>query len=85
MKLTYGHRIAAEVVLADCSIVEVNDTQYSEPLWASRSGSGNFGIVTRFTLRLRPVGPVHHYACNLFTGHCRRSLDRVPRVPDLRS
>ncbi|TNH23992.1 FAD-binding oxidoreductase [Micromonospora orduensis] len=58
--LTCDHILAAEVVLADGSIVEASDSAHSELLWALRGGGGNFGIVTRFTLSLRPIGPVVH-------------------------
>lgn len=58
--LTCDHVLAAEVVLADGSIVEATGSQHGDLLWALRGGGGNFGIVTRFTLRLRRVGPVHY-------------------------
>ncbi|MGW2151564.1 FAD-binding oxidoreductase [Nonomuraea bangladeshensis] len=57
--LTCDHIMAVEIVLPDGSIVEATEDQYHDLLWALRGGGGNFGIVTRFTLRLRPCGPVH--------------------------
>jgi FAD/FMN-containing dehydrogenase len=57
--LTCDHIAGAEVVLADGSVVAAED--HPDLLWALRGGGGNFGIVTRFTLRLRPAGPVYRH------------------------
>jgi FAD/FMN-containing dehydrogenase len=57
--LTCDHIVAAEVVLADGTVVEATEDEHEDLLWGLRGSGGNLGIVTRFTLRLQPVGPVH--------------------------
>src|SRR5690606_463731 len=56
--LTIDNLLAAEVVTADGSVVRVDGESHPDLFWAIRGGGGNFGIVTRFEYRLRPIGNV---------------------------
>jgi FAD/FMN-containing dehydrogenase len=46
-----------EVVTADATVHRANRRENDDLFWALRGGGGNFGVVTRFTYRLHPVGP----------------------------
>ncbi len=56
--LTIDNLIGAEVVTADGEILEVDDEHHPDLFWAIRGGGGNFGVATRFTYRLTPLGQV---------------------------
>ena len=51
--------VGAEVVTADGSVVQVDETSDPELLWALRGGGGNFGVVTRLRHALIPLGEVY--------------------------
>jgi FAD/FMN-containing dehydrogenase len=53
--LTLDSLLAVDLVTADGSLIRVADDTDPELFWALRGGGGNFGVATRFQLRLHPV------------------------------
>jgi FAD/FMN-containing dehydrogenase len=56
--LACDNLLAVELVTAAGAVVRVDDATDADLMWGLRGGGGNFGVVTRFTYRLHPVGPV---------------------------
>ena len=54
--LTIDDLLAAEVVTADGELLRVDAETHPDLFWALRGGGGNFGVATRFQLRLHEVG-----------------------------
>ena len=57
--LTVDDLLAAEVVTADGTTLEVNADSHPDLFWAIRGGGGNFGVATRFKFRLHDVDRVY--------------------------
>jgi FAD/FMN-containing dehydrogenase len=84
---TCDNLLEAEVVTADGSVVTASDTENPDLFWALRGGGGNYGIVTRFTLRLHPIGPIVFGGMLVFPPHrgvevMRAYRDFVAKAPD---
>jgi FAD/FMN-containing dehydrogenase len=56
--LTIDNLLAAEIVTAGGQLLLVDKDSHSDLFWAIRGGGGNFGVVTNFKYRLRPIGTI---------------------------
>ena len=56
---TIDNLLGAKMVLADGVHVNVNADENADLFWAIRGGGGNFGVVTEFLFRARPVKMVY--------------------------
>jgi FAD/FMN-containing dehydrogenase len=56
--LACDNLIGADVVTTDGAVLRVGPDDHPDLLWGLRGGSGNLAVVTSFTYRLHPVGPV---------------------------
>ena len=62
LRRKYGYCVdnllAVEIVTADGQVRTASETENPDLFWAVRGAGSNFGVVTAFTFRLHPVGPL---------------------------
>jgi FAD/FMN-containing dehydrogenase len=66
--------VEAQVVCADGEVRTASAEQNPDLFWALRGGGGNFGIVTSFTFRLNPLGPIVGFSGTFYP------LEEAPQI-----
>ena len=72
--LTIDQLLSAELITASGDVVRASEAENPDLFWGIRGGGGNFGVVTEFTFRLNPVGPL------VLAGPIFWPMDESPRL-----
>jgi FAD/FMN-containing dehydrogenase len=64
--LSCDNLVQVQIVGADGQVRTASAEHNPDLFWAIRGGGGNFGIVTSFTYRLHPVGPIVAFAAPFY-------------------
>ena len=85
--LSCDNVVEAQVVCADGEVRTASAESNPDLYWAIRGGGGNFGVVTSFTFRLHPVGPIVGFAGVFYPLEDladveRRWRDHISTAPD---
>jgi FAD/FMN-containing dehydrogenase len=76
---TCDNLVEADVVTADGRFLRANENENSDLFWALKGGGGNFGVVTQFTFRLHPLGPMVYGGMLIHPGFAARDVARAYR------
>ncbi|KAH8424888.1 FAD-binding oxidoreductase [Aspergillus melleus] len=79
---TCDNVIGAEIVLANGTIVHLNEAEHSVELAALRGGGSNFGVVTGFDLRAFPQGPIYGGSVRYMIGSVDAQLRAFAELSD---
>ena len=72
--------VQATIVIADGSILTVNDEENSDLFFAIRGGGGNFGVITEFVFKLHPQRPTIYSGMMIFSPS---ALEKVIEVTNM--
>jgi FAD/FMN-containing dehydrogenase len=79
--LTCDQFVSLEVVLASGEVVEASADSHPELFWGLRGGGGNFGVVTRFTVKTHKFGPMMRIGAALYDADgAREALREYARL-----